>query len=668
MRPFVASLALVLAGCPGGPPASGDQCVGCHVGIEPMMPSIADDSCVICHGGDRDGRTVEDAHVAVPENWAAVRGTVLPPAPDGYIRDFMPAQLDQLSVEYVRFINPGDMRAVDRTCGVCHSEIVETWTSSVMTTNAGHYMPSRHLAGLQGLDAIYAAGPAADPNCDLSIEGTVCEVEAMLPQPEAEVLQAFDDNDVDALQEIGWDHYLAKSCGDCHASGFGPNDSPHRYRSAGCTSCHVLYGSDGLYLGNDPVISRTTPVHPMRHEVTTAIPSEQCATCHFQGGRIGLLFRGIREGGFSETPEFAETWDETAFGHTPGFYILDEDTRNDVDETPPDLHFAAGMHCADCHVGTDVHGTGRIYTTAKQQVDLRCEDCHGTVRQAATADDSGIFRTESGRPLPQLSRADGAVVLTGVVDGVEHVVPQPAALLADGGTGTAAMHRAMGLDGDWSHTDSLTCDTCHTSYNQVCIGCHVSFDARLSQVDDQTGEPSIGFTRGSRQTYSLDTVLLVQAPDGRVQTSVPSAHAQLTVVDPEGNLAIGGLALDEQGQPTEQVRGVFRKTETSDANIGFPPFFQHTTSAKPRSCSTCHRTDDTEQEWARVRGVYGFGTGEFMLPHPDGPPVDALQFLAEDGTPLVDWFHRDTGPVPAQMRDRALGIVVTDEAPAVPHP
>ena len=77
--------------------------------------------------------------------------------------------------------------------------------------------------------------------------------------------------------------------------------------------------------------------------------------------------------------------------------FLDEDSTNDIDETPPDLHFAAGMHCADCHVGSDVHGDGRLYSTSKQQVDIRCEDCHGTVRQQAAADGGTPASARSGQ-------------------------------------------------------------------------------------------------------------------------------------------------------------------------------------------------------------------------------------------------------------------------------
>jgi hypothetical protein len=250
-------------------------------------------------------------------------------------------------------------------------------------------------------------------------------------------------------------------------------------------------------------------------------------------------------------------------------------------------------------VGSDVHGDGRIYSSAKYQVDIGCEDCHGTVREPIAPGSDGTFYTRSGRPLPQLSMQDGQVTLTGIVDGAAHPVAQVADLLADGGSGTAAMHAAMAPDENgWSHTDSLTCDTCHTSYNQQCIGCHVSFDLRLSQVDYQTGVSTPGLTRGSRSTYSLEQVLLGQGADGRVQTVLASQQVQMTAVGADGTILLGS----DQG-------GKFRERDGFSANLGFAPFFQHTTSATPRTCDTCHRRDDSDEEMQRVRGVYGQGTG-----------------------------------------------------------
>jgi len=659
-----ALLLSVLLGCGGGDTdtgtvLTGEACQTCHNGIEPIHEDY-DIACTFCHGGDATSIVKEDAHVAVPDNYWEVRGTDLPPAAEGYIKDMTPNQLDALGTEYVKFINPGDIRAVDETCGTCHPDQAATVKNSIMTTNAGHYMPTRFLAGFQDRLAIYGAHPAEDLECDPdAYVGTVCSLETLEPDGDAVIEAALADGDVDEIERIAYDHYLAKSCDTCHAAGYGKNNSPYLYRSTGCSACHVVYGKDGVYEGGDQAVPHNLPVYPKEHRITTAIPTEQCATCHFQGGRIGLLYRGIRENGFSETPENAEPWNESAYGHTAGYYLLDEDTTNDFDDSPPDIHYELGMHCVDCHVGSDVHGDGRLYSTSKFQVDIKCEDCHGTIEQRRQPDAAGIYKTSSGRSLPQLSTdAEGQVVLTGKVDGAEHITPQIADLLGDGGDGTAEMHRAMARDSEtgFTHTESLTCDTCHTSYNLFCLGCHVSMDMRLSQIDHQTGKASTGLVRGSRQTYMLDQVLLGTGFDGRVQTVNPSQQVQMSVFDYDGEQVFGGVSEDD---PDKAV-GSFRMTEGSDANIGFAPFFQHTTTNKPRTCETCHRKDDSAEELARVRGVYGFGTGEVMLENPDGPHVDVLQFLDDDGNELTEWTHVGTGPVSEDRRNNALSIILED--------
>lgn len=658
----VAALSLCAAACPTkDPPEVG--CMSCHQGIEQAHGPIPADECVVCHGGDATVASKDAAHVPVPDNWEQVRGTGLPPAPHGFIRDFAPDQLDQIDPAYLRFINPGDIRVVDQTCGLCHPDQVSTMPTSIMVTNAGHYYPTLFLAGIQD-DRLAHVGSygAEDPDCDPSVPGTVCSLSPLQPAGADVIADVIATGDAAELEKLAYEHYLAKNCNTCHQAGYPRNNSPALYRSSGCTSCHMVYDKLGTYTGGDPTIPKGRPVHPSRHEITTAIPAEQCATCHFQGGRIGLTFRGIREGGFGsgQIPPNAVPIMDTLYGHSPGYYFTDEDSTNDIDETPPDLHYAAGMHCVDCHVGSDVHGDGRIYSSSKQQVDLRCEDCHGTVRDPIEPDSEGVFRTSSGRPLPQLSMAsDGSVVLTGRVDGAEHPVTQVAQSLADGGGASAAMHAAMAPDGaGWSHTDSLTCDTCHTAWAQQCIGCHVTYDLRLDQVDYQTGTSSPGLTQGSRDRFSYD-VLLGTAPDGRVQGVMASQQVQMTVVGSslygaqDGEILQGGENADGS-----RIVGEFRHRDGLEANNGFAPFFSHTTTRQPRDCDTCHRRDDSDAELARVRGVYGFGTGEFMLEAPNADPVDGLQFLAEDGTSLTTWVHEGTGPVAPDVRQRALDVVL----------
>jgi hypothetical protein len=616
---------------------NGEACVSCHEGVEKAHPVV--EACTDCHGGDGTALNKDKAHVPVPENWESLYANsgLAKPAPDGFIKNMPPDMLDQLDPAYVRFINPGDLRAAPDACGSCHEDIVNAVETSVMSTNTGHYMPTRFYAGLQGREALYASTEIGGLD---------------VLRPDGEALQtAIDEEDWAGLQALALDHYLAKNCNTCHAAGYPKNNSKALYRSTGCTSCHMNYGEEGIYQGDDPTIPNAPP-HAEKHELTSAITVEQCSTCHFQGGRIGLNFRGIREGGFSpdQTPENALFWNDNVYGHVPGFYIFDEDTTNSVDETPPDLHYQAGMVCVDCHVGSDVHGDGIVHSTSKQQLDLRCEDCHGTVRQTATPDSDGVYTTLSGRTLPQLYTNDaGQVALTGRIDGVEHVVPQPALLLEERGD-ESLMHRGMGTDDDdWSHTDSLTCDTCHNSWQLQCLGCHVNVNVSVEQTNYQTGEKTAGFTTGGREWFSLDDIVLCQEPGGRAQSCNSSQQLQLTVTEIDDGEIVPVLG-------DEDFTGLFRSTPEHDAIIGWSPFFQHTTSARPRTCTSCHRTDDTPEEYARVRGVYGYGTGEFMLDNPEGDPVDALQFLDDEGNPTTLFVHEGSGPLAPEVIERALGV------------
>ena len=115
---------LLLWGCPGKdgkPPSGSDQCLTCHFGIEDIHSvAFTNGQCVICHGGDKNAVTKEAAHVPIPDDYWDIRGDALPAAPHGYIKDFTPDQLDALDLDYVRFINPGDIRAAEQSCRPCH--------------------------------------------------------------------------------------------------------------------------------------------------------------------------------------------------------------------------------------------------------------------------------------------------------------------------------------------------------------------------------------------------------------------------------------------------------------------------------------------------------------------------------------------------------------------
>jgi len=613
-------------------------CIGCHrplgeggvrVGIEDAHPAAAL-SCTGCHGGDPGASTRAEAHVD-------------PGSGETYVRDLSSDELDAVDPAYLRFINPGDLRVADQTCGVggCHPEHVANVKLSTMATYGGHYTLPRYLAGVQSRAAEVAAVDILDPDFDLMTA----------PEGAIESLSALREPDPSALpgsMEAMIDTYLPKSCPTCHLTAFGRNQAPGTYRSSGCTACHMVYNDDGLSQSEDPVITENFPPHPVRHELTTAIPTEQCAHCHFQGGRIGLAYRGIREGGFdaAHTPPNAVPLDAPLYGHDAGFYFTDEDSTNEIDETPPDLHYSAGMACIDCHVGGDVHGDGNLYSAERYQVGIRCEDCHGSVR-AEIAEDGidGLFKNSAGFPLRQLTREpDDRIMLTRAMDSGQLEVPQIKRIL-DAGT-NPLMNTAMGIyANDFSHTEVLECYSCHTGWRQNCFGCHVTVDDSRSARNETTGETTTGAFTASRDDYSLDFFALGQGRNGLLAPLCSSMSILMSYIDGSGTLV------------TEDR---IRISSDGRKGFGWNPFHHHTVSRVPRNCDTCHPAAPATgiDNSATLDETYGFGNGQMMVTDGLGAAHDLSSFLDDEGNLIADFPHPDTGPVPADQRNRALAIEV----------
>src|SRR5687768_10478265 len=113
-------------------PAKLEGCVSCHGMIEPMhkygttetLDKLKDGkdavglSCTACHGGNPASKLKEDAHVQpkYPREWRR----------DGRYSGANPERsntlLNRESWEFVRLINPGDLRVAAKTCGSssCH--------------------------------------------------------------------------------------------------------------------------------------------------------------------------------------------------------------------------------------------------------------------------------------------------------------------------------------------------------------------------------------------------------------------------------------------------------------------------------------------------------------------------------------------------------------------
>ena len=624
---------------PDDVPAGEVGCVGCHrpIGTNGLRHGIEDPhpweslTCTECHGGNPDANTRAAAHVSPGDG-------------PSFIRNLAPDEIDNIGRDYIQFINPGDLRVADRTCGTagCHPEHVANVPLSTMSTYGGHYTLPRYLAGGQGREGIVGAADVVDPDFDA----------ATAPEGAVEMLSALREPDPAAdRSEIATviDTYLPKSCPTCHLNGFGKNQADGTYRSSGCTACHMVYSDEGLSESDDPMIDKNFPPHPVKHVLTSAIPVEQCTHCHFQGGRIGLHYRGIREGGFGpeKTPPNAEPIGRPLYGHESDFYFTDEDSTTFEDETPPDLHFEAGMSCVDCHVGGDVHGDGNLYTAERYQVGIRCEDCHGSVRETIQETD-GFFRNSKGDPLKRLRRTlAGQIKLKLANEDTELTVQQIKETLDRGFN--PFMNEAMGVDEDgFSHTDSLECYTCHTSWRQNCFGCHVTVNDSLNARNEMTGQSSQGAVSAWREDYSIDFYALGMNRRGKLSPLCSSMSMFMSYVDENGTL-----------QYQDKVR------TSSDGQIGFGwnPFHHHTVSRIPQNCDTCHPNAASvgEDNSATLLETYGFGSGEILVADDEGTVHDLTRFLDDDGNLISDFPHPGTGPVPGDVRQRALSTEVVPQ-------
>lgn len=367
------------------------------------------------------------------------------------------------------------------------------------------------------------------------------------------------------------DEQVMITCGDCHLYSAGANNRYADFRSSGCTACHMQYSMDGRSRSTDPNVNKLEPTNPdnlnyadsngerahvadhmirnvakqINGAIVRGINDEACVGCHQGSNRTVLQYWGIRldqnqdlvnNTQYPENPvTFVNTAADTRLydpavanqtfnGRNANQYILKEDYDGDgLDDTPPDIHYEAGMGCIDCHSSRDVHNgvagdpsSGKIHSHQDQATTIRCENCHGTVEAYAPVKDCTDYQDQTqscaiddkGNGLRHVSKnARGEFWLVSRLDGRAHFVPQtrdivvntgktnpvtrnllysPKASYAmgrvdgsdDNGTGPAQQNPAL-VSAGFSHMDNMDCYSCHATWVNNCIGCHLrtAYDA-----------------------------------------------------------------------------------------------------------------------------------------------------------------------------------------------
>jgi hypothetical protein len=257
--------------------------------------------CTDCHGGDAKviSPKVAPNHPAYRDALRAAH--VLPSHPELWPTSRNPessyANLNHESPEFVRFINPGDLRVARESCGACHEPIVAAVERSLMATGAmlfggGSYnngiLPfKRYVLGeaytREGEPGMLK-GPVA-PDANMTKKGVLpalWPLPAWEVTPPADVFRVFERGGRNiatlfaetAIPSIGGNIQKLEEPGrpDLHQSNRGPgtgnriavpllnihktrlndpllaflgtNDQPGDYRSSGCSACHVVYAND----------------------------------------------------------------------------------------------------------------------------------------------------------------------------------------------------------------------------------------------------------------------------------------------------------------------------------------------------------------------------------------------------------------------------------------
>jgi hypothetical protein len=322
-------------------------CLSCHAGIEPIHATgTVQVGCAECHGGDPTAiRPAGEAPGSDLYEALRRQAHVQPLYPERWPSSANPERtytlLLQESPDFVRFINPGDLRVAQETCGPCHQEQVNRVLKSPMTTSSIFWGAAAYANGIVGLKSTFLgesygrAGEAQKvqppPLTPAQIARGALPVLFPLPRWEitqpGEYFRAFERGGIlqpSSFPEIGNPSPLDEAgrpdirlsnrgpgtglrispalinlhktrLNDPHLSFLGTNDHPGDFRSSGCTGCHMVYANDrdpvdsgpwarfghlGTTATADPTIPRDEPGHPIRHSFTRAIPTSQCMSCH----------------------------------------------------------------------------------------------------------------------------------------------------------------------------------------------------------------------------------------------------------------------------------------------------------------------------------------------------------------------------------------------------
>jgi hypothetical protein len=633
-----------------------EGCLSCHDGIESIREEGSDmlkeinakGECTTCHGGDpavtgdiEDTDAAEEAHTGAPET----------------------VPFDQF------FPDPGSVWVAGQTCGQCHTDYAHALERSLMNTEAGKIQGNLWAWGVAEDQVVrYGNYDVEDSDTMFGSDTYKSHLAALkeaypdqFPQS-LEVLPNPSVEDIEADPKLAAFTYQRQQCQRCHV-GVKGRSRRGDWRGMGCSSCHVPYGNEGLYEGDDPTVPQDEAGHLLFHQIQgtrqarNGIPSETCNSCHNRGKRIGVSYQGIME--FPYGTPYDDAGQKQPRLHTKNYLFIKEDLHHEQQSRPENPE--GGMLCQDCHTSLEMHGDGNIFGTTLSQVEIECADCHGTstaypwelplgygeefaklgdlsaeprgvggLADLLTLDGSlydiqdGYLLTGRGNPFGNIVRTAEGQVIVHSATGRDFLAPLLKTLADE--KAWASQNAEVAMEKVEAHVEKMECYACHADWAPQCYGCHVDVNYGV----DDNGDPltdndwvatgndknsdgthnsatSPGKVSESRSYLRWEEPILGINGEGRVTPLIPGCQVIFTVRGTEGDTLthneIGRTPPDTEGAGPEGQRG-----------LDMAPVQPHTAGRQARTCESCHSNP-------KALG-YGIDGGRYLNGYTDDRYVD----------------------------------------------
>jgi len=369
---------------------------------------------------------------------------------------------------------------------------------------------------------------------------------------------------VEDLDNLSGELYR-KFCSRCHI-GSSNAESYASAHAAGCAACHFPWNDTATYEGRDKAMEGRAG-HSASHAMTALPDTRVCSRCHNRSGRIAFSYQGLYDGNNGLVP--------TSGGE--GGPLMTSGARN-LTHITPDVHFAAGLECIDCHTSRDVMGDGFAYRSMYLQTETACEDCHGSGRELpryheVTRENDEALRESKSYQQPV--RSGMRMIQTSRGRSYSNVFYRDGVIWLQGKR-SGKLHRSKVITGTPEHTIAghgrLECYACHSHTSVQCYGCHTRYDKGASAMDFIKGEETPGAFSETEDYRMLYPFPLALNQRGRISPVTPGCQTFITVAEENGSLSKTEYVAKYKGK--QQLR--------------FAPFYSHNTGKKAVGCVECH--------------------------------------------------------------------------------